>query len=282
MLDRFLIIDIIKNALLEDINYGDISSNLIPREKTGKAYITAKQDGIISGIDIVQETFKFIDNNLEFTPLKKDGDRVLSGDNIASVEGELQSILKAERVALNFLQRMSGIATKASEYSEKVEGYNVRVVDTRKTTPGLRILEKYSVKIGGCFNHRYNLSDAVMIKDNHIIALGGIKSAVEKARKEIPHTMKIEVEVSNITEVLEALDSKVDIIMLDNMGIDEMRTAVGIINNQAVVEASGNITLENVIDVAKTGVNIISVGELTHSIKSLDISLNIINKQSLL
>lgn len=275
MLDKFLILDIIKNALLEDMNLGDLSSNLIDGDITGKAVITFKENGIVSGIDIVKETFKFVDEDIKFMPIKKDGESVLKGEDICTIHGRLTSILKSERVALNFLQRMSGIATKSKVYAEKVSKYNVKIVDTRKTTPGLRILEKYSVRVGGCYNHRYNLSDGVMIKDNHIKALGGIEHAVKKAREVVSHTIKIEVEVSNLLEVQEALNSSADIIMLDNMDIDDMKKAVEIINKKAIVEASGNVILNNVEDIAKTGVDIISVGELTHSVKSLDISLNI-------
>lgn len=275
MLDRFLIIDIIKNALLEDINSGDFNSNLINRDLVGVGIITAKENGIVSGLCVAKETFKFIDEDIKFTSLKKDGDSIDVGEDIAIIEGRLQSILKGERVALNFIQRMSGIATKSKLYSEKVSKYNVKVVDTRKTTPGLRIMEKYSVRVGGCFNHRYNLSDGIMIKDNHIKALGGIKNAVKRARELAPHTTKIEVEVTNLKEVNEALDAKADIIMLDNMSLEEMKDAVKTINNKAIVEASGNVNINRVEDIAKTGVDIISVGELTHSVKSLDLSLNI-------
>ncbi|KMT20912.1 carboxylating nicotinate-nucleotide diphosphorylase [Clostridium cylindrosporum] len=275
MLDRFLIIDIIKNALIEDMNAGDLSSNLIDNEKLGSAAITAKEDGIVSGISVAKETFRFIDEDIKFTSLKEDGENVFKGEDIIIIEGKLISILKAERVALNFLQRMSGIATKAKMYAEKVSKYNVKIVDTRKTTPGLRILEKYSVRIGGCYNHRYNLSDGVMIKDNHIKALGGIKSAVQKAKSLVPHTSRVEVEVSNLLEVQEAIDSNADIIMLDNMNLEDMKKAVEMINKKCIVEASGNVTLNTVEGVASVGVDIISVGELTHSVKSLDLSLNI-------
>lgn len=275
MLDRFLIIDIIKNALLEDMNSGDFNSNLISKDIVGTGIITAKESGIVSGLCVAKETFNLIDEDIKFTSLKEDGDNVNTGEDIAVIEGRLQSILKGERVALNFLQRMSGIATKAKLYSEKVSKYSVKIVDTRKTTPGLRILEKYSVRVGGCFNHRYNLSDGIMIKDNHIKALGGIKNAVKKAKELAPHTTKIEVEVTNLKEVNEALEAKADIIMLDNMNLEEMKDSVKVIDGRAIVESSGNVNINRVEDIAKTGVDIISVGELTHSVKSLDLSLNI-------
>lgn len=275
MLDRFLIIDIIKNALLEDVNYCDLSSSLIDENLEGQAIITVKEDGIIAGLDVAKEVYNYIDDKIEFKALKNDGEKVLKGEDIAIISGKLINILKGERVSLNFLQRMSGIATKAGVYADKVTGYNVKIVDTRKTTPGLRILEKYSVKVGGCYNHRYNLSDGLMIKDNHIKALGSITNAIEKASVSIPHTAKIEVETTNLDEVKEAIDAKVDIIMLDNMSVYEMNEAVNLVNKRAILEASGNMTLERIEEVAKTGVDIISVGELTHSVKSLDISLNI-------
>lgn len=278
MLDRFLIIDIIKNALLEDMNSGDFNSSLISSDLIGTGIITAKENGVVSGLCVAKETFKLIDEEIKFTPLKEDGHNVNIGEDIAVIEGRLQSILKGERVALNFLQRMSGVATKSKLYSEKVSKYSVKIVDTRKTTPGLRILEKYSVRVGGCFNHRYNLSDGIMIKDNHIKALGGIKNAVKKAKELAPHTAKIEVEVTNLREVSEALDTKADIIMLDNMSLEEMKDAVKVIDGKAIVEASGNVNINRVEDIAKTGVDIISVGELTHSVKSLDLSLNIKEK----
>lgn len=277
LLDRFLIEDKIKEALIEDMNNGDMTSEyLIEDGLNGKATITAKQDGIICGLDVSHVAFDIVDSTIIFTKLKNDGEIVAKGEDIAVVEGSANSILKGERVALNFLQRMSGIATKSYELSKKVEGFSVRVVDTRKTTPGLRIFEKYAVKIGGCYNHRFNLSDAVMIKDNHIESVGSIKVAVDRVRKNIPHTTKIEVEVKNLDELREALDSKADIIMLDNMDLDTMKNAVEITNKRAILEASGNIDESSIVEVAKTGIDIISVGALTHSFNSMDISLNII------
>ena len=280
MLDKFLIEDTLKNALKEDMNYGDITSDsLIDDKLEGKAIITAKQDGIISGLDVCKLVFEIVDPSLKCKSLKEDGERVSNGDDVFKVKGKIKSILKAERVALNFLQRMSGISTKAYDISKLVEGLDVRVVDTRKTTPGLRLFEKYAVVKGGAFNHRFNLSDAVMIKDNHIEAMGTITEAVHIARKNISHTIKIEVEVKNLIELREALDSKADIIMLDNMTAEDMKKAVEIANKKAIIEASGNITEENIRSVAETGVDVISIGALTHSYKSMDLSLNIKTKE---
>ena len=280
MLDKFLIEDTLKNALKEDMNYGDITSDsLIDDKLEGKAIITAKQDGIISGLDVCKLVFEIVDPSLKCKSLIEDGERVSIGDDVFKVKGKIKSILKAERVALNFLQRMSGISTKAYDISKLVEGLDVRVVDTRKTTPGLRLFEKYAVIKGGSFNHRFNLSDAVMIKDNHIEAIGSITDAVHIARKNISHTIKIEVEVKNLIELREALDSKADIIMLDNMTAEDMKKAVEIANKKAIIEASGNITEENIRSVAETGVDVISIGALTHSYKSMDLSLNIKTKE---
>ena len=280
MLDKFLIEDTLKNALKEDMNYGDITSDsLIDDKLEGKAIITAKQDGIISGLDVCKLVFEIVDPSLKCKSLIEDGERVSNGDDVFKVKGKIKSILKAERVALNFLQRMSGISTKAYDISKLVEGLDVRVVDTRKTTPGLRLFEKYAVIKGGSFNHRFNLSDAVMIKDNHIEAIGSITDAVHIARKNISHTIKIEVEVKNLIELREALDSKADIIMLDNMTTEDMKKAVEIANKKAIIEASGNITEENIRSVAETGVDVISIGALTHSYKSMDLSLNIKTKE---
>lgn len=276
MLDRFLIEDTLKNALKEDMNNGDITSDyLIEDSLKGKATITSKQNGIICGLDVAKIVFSIVDDSVSFKKLKIDGDEAGKGEDLAIIEGSLKSILKAERVALNFLQRMSGIATKSRYISNLVRDSDVRVVDTRKTTPGLRVFEKYSVKIGGCSNHRFNLSDTVMIKDNHIEVVGNITKAVDRIRKNIPHTTKIEVEVKNLEELKQALDCGADIIMLDNMDIETMKQAVKITQRRAILEASGNIDNNTIVDVAKTGVDIISVGALTHSFNSMDISLNI-------
>ncbi len=276
MLDEFLIEDTLKYALKEDMNNGDITSDyLIDDNLRGKAIITFKEEGIVCGLDVVRIIFSIVDKSLKVSKLVDDGETVVKGKDIATIEGNLKSILKAERVALNFLQRMSGIATKSKKISKLIKDFDVRVVDTRKTTPGLRVFEKYAVKTGGCFNHRFNLSDAVMIKDNHISSVGSVEKAIKKIRSEIPHTVKIEIEVKNLDELKEALDNGVDIIMLDNMDTDTMKKAVEITNKRAVLEASGNITNETIEEVASTGVDIISVGGLTHSFESMDISLNI-------
>ena len=277
MLENIGFDTLIKNSLLEDMNNGDITTdNLIDEQSISTAEIIAKERGIIAGLDIANQTFTFLDKRIQFTKLVEDGALVEKGDIIARIKGKTKAILSGERTALNFIQRMSGISTNTSKYLNKIKQYNTRVVDTRKTTPSLRLIEKYAVRVGGGHNHRFNLSDAVMIKDNHIKAAGGISNAVNKIREVIPHTVKIEVEVENLEGLKEALDSKSDIIMLDNMNIETMIEAVKINKGRAILEASGNITLENLEAVAKTGVDVISVGALTHSVKSLDISLNII------
>ncbi|WP_427339344.1 carboxylating nicotinate-nucleotide diphosphorylase [Caloranaerobacter sp. DY30410] len=268
--------DIIKNALLEDMNNGDITTdNLIGQDDISEAEIIAKEDGILAGIEIAEITFKLLDKDIQFHRLKEDGQFLRKGDVIAKIKGKTRAILSGERTALNFLQRLSGIATKTRKFVDKVEKYNVRVADTRKTTPGIRVLEKYAVRLGGGANHRYNLSDAVMIKDNHIRAVGSIESAIKLIREKVSHTVKIEVEVETIEEFKQALKAGADIIMLDNMSIEDMKEAVSINNKKAILEASGNVNIDNIEEVAKTGVDVISVGALTHSVKALDISLNI-------
>ncbi|WP_018249594.1 carboxylating nicotinate-nucleotide diphosphorylase [Orenia marismortui] len=274
-LNKEMVLKIIDNALREDIGTGDITTQaVIDQDQEMTADILAKEDGIIVGLDVAFWVFEYLDSSVEFRPLVKEGERVERGTIIAKVSGLTTSILTGERLALNFLQRMSGIATKTAYYRSLVKDYDVRIVDTRKTTPGLRILEKWAVKLGGGANHRFGLYDAVMIKDNHIRAVGGIQEAVNRARQNIPHTMKIEIETESLADVKEALVAKADIIMLDNMSFEMMEEAVRLIANKAIVEASGGITAENIIEVAKTGIDVISLGTLTHSIKSLDISLN--------
>ncbi len=273
-MNKFIIEEIIKKGLIEDINYFDAATDLlIPENQVSEAKLIAKAEGIIAGIEVFEMVFKLIDSEIDFKNIFKDGDRVTHGDVILTMTGKTQTILKGERLALNFLQRMSGIASLSNQYSKAVEGIAVRVVDTRKTTPNLRILEKYAVSVGGCYNHRFNLSDAMMIKDNHIKAVGSIKKAIEKGKTIIPHTMKIEVEVKNLEELNEALEAGADIIMLDNMSSEEMKQAVSVADHKAIIEASGGIGLNNIKEVALTGVDIISVGALTHSYQSLDISL---------
>ncbi len=277
MIDNIYIDNLIMAALKEDMPLGDITTdNLIDMSSISKALLIAKEDGIIAGLDVAERVFKLLNADIKFSRYFEDGDSVRNGEKIALIEGNTRAILKAERTSLNLLQRLSGIATKTSEFCEKIKGSSAKIVDTRKTTAGLRFLEKYAVRAGGGQNHRFCLSDGVLIKDNHIKAAGGIKKAVELAKNSVPHTIKIEVETETMDQVLEALEAKADIIMLDNMSIDTMKEAVKLINKRAVVEASGNVTLDTVANIASTGVDIISVGALTHSVKAFDISLKFI------
>jgi len=272
----FLVDKIIKQALEEDIGTGDLtSSSIIPADATTRGIIHAKEAGIVAGIEVARRVFAFLDPKIVFFPRVADGQSVEKGEIIAEVEGKARVILMGERLALNLLQRLSGIATRTAGLVSLVGELRTRIVDTRKTTPGLRILEKYAVRVGGGHNHRFGLYDAVMIKDNHIKVAGGITKAIELAKRDVPHTVKIEVEVENLAGVQEALDAEADIIMLDNMDLETMRQAVKLIAGRALVEASGNMTEERIPQVAQTGVDIISVGALTHSIKALDISLDI-------
>lgn len=265
---------IIENALIEDMPFGDITTDSIfDGSEKSSAKLVAKEKGVIAGLLVAEMVFHKIDKNTVFEQISKEGEKVEPGTVIAKISGSSASLLKAERVALNFLQRMCGIATTTRKYADKLEKTEVLVADTRKTTPGLRILEKYAVRTGGGTNHRFSLSDAVMIKDNHIKAAGGIKPAVEKARKNIPHTTKVEVETTNYDEVRQALDAGADIIMLDNMNKTEIEKAIAIIGGKATVEVSGNITFDNISEKAVCGINIISSGSLTHSVSSMDISM---------
>ena len=267
--------DLIEMALREDIVTGDITSeSIIPDDVLAKAVIKLKDTGIIAGLDVAGEVFRSVDPSVDFNKLVSDGNEVIKGQEVAIAKGKARSLLTAERTVLNFLQRLSGVATMTSKYVKAVSDYNAKIIDTRKTTPGWRALEKYAVRIGGGHNHRFGLYDAVLIKDNHISVAGSITKAVTKSRERIPHTMKIEVETESIAQVLEAIESKADIIMLDNMSLDMMSEAVKLINGRAIVEASGGIKLENIASVAATGVDLISVGALTHSAMSLDISMD--------
>ncbi len=267
------IIDIITNALIEDIPQIDLSSEFLFDEEVSEANFIAKEDGIISGILVCKETFKIVDKSVKFKILKKDGESVEKNDIIATVKGKTKSILKAERVSLNFLQRMSGIATLTSKFVKETEGTNTKILDTRKTTPNLRILEKQAVRDGGGENHRMNLSDMVMLKDNHIKAAGSILRAVDIVKANIPHGVKVEVEVENTEQFISACNSDCDIIMLDNMDLETMDKCVELNQGIKILEASGNMTLDRIRKVCETGVDYISVGQLTHSYKSLDISL---------
>lgn len=275
--ENILIDKIIEQALLEDIGTGDITTEFIihPNVKA-KGIIKTSEEGVVAGLDIACLLFKKLDSEIIFQEKIKDGTKVTRGKVLAKISGSARTIFKGERVALNFLQRMSGIATITSKFCQQVKDFPVRIFDTRKTTPGLRILEKYAVRMGGGHNHRFGLYDAVLIKDNHIAVAGGIKSAVNSVRKQISHTAKIEVEVENLSQLQEALKVQVDTIMLDNMDLETMKEAVKMVKGEALIEASGGITLEKVREIAQTGVDLISVGALTHSVKSLDISMEII------
>ncbi|WP_047154291.1 carboxylating nicotinate-nucleotide diphosphorylase [Aneurinibacillus tyrosinisolvens] len=268
----------IEKWLQEDIGFGDITSlATVPDHLMGKGILYTKEAGVIAGLEVAARVFSHMDRGLIFTPQVEEGSYVDKGVVVAEIEGRVQSLLSGERVALNLLQRLSGIATVTRKYVQEArkESEKVRIVDTRKTTPGLRMLEKYAVVAGGGHNHRIGLFDAVMIKDNHIKAAGGIKQAVSRAREAIPHTMRIEVEVENLEQLQEAMEAGPDIIMLDNMDPKAMREAVKRVGGSAVVEASGGVTLQTVGTIAATGVDVISVGSLTHSISALDISLDL-------
>ena len=275
--ENILIDKIIEQALLEDIGTGDITSeSIVPYGLKAKGIIKTSEEGVVAGLDIVFLVFKKLDSEICFQSKIKDGNKILPGEILAEIVGPARTILKGERVALNFLQRMSGIATITSKFCQQVKDFPVRIFDTRKTTPGLRILEKYAVRMGGGHNHRFGLYDAVLIKDNHIAVAGGIKSAVNSVRKQISHTVKIEVEVENFSQLQEALKVQVDIIMLDNMDLETIKEAVKMVKGKTLIEASGGITLEKVREIAQTGVDLISVGALTHSVKALDISMEIV------
>ncbi len=268
-LDEFL-----TRALNEDIGTGDITTMCcISPAAVSKGAFKAKEAGIICGMEILKRVFALLDATVCVNPIISDGDYVEMGAVIAEISGKSQSILSGERVALNIIQRLSGIATRTHEAVSQISGTKAVIADTRKTTPGLRVLEKYAVKVGGGSNHRFNLSDGILIKDNHIKAAGGIKNAIEAVRRTAPHTLKIEVETETAEQIEEALEARADIIMLDNMTIAEMAAAVERINGRALVEASGNMGEKNLREVAETGVDIISIGALTHTVKSLDISL---------
>lgn len=275
-LNMLMLKKLIETALAEDIGTGDITTNsIVPVGAVTKGIIYAKEAGIIAGIPVAEAVFRYLAPDIRFSARLQDGACLEPGSVIAEVEGDARVILTGERLALNFLQRMSGIATRTAALVEKVKLYPTRVVDTRKTTPGLRMLEKYAVRVGGGFNHRFGLYDAVLIKDNHIKVAGGITPAVLAARQNVPHTVKIEVEVESLGGVSEALEARADVIMLDNMDPATMREAVKLVDGRALVEASGSINEETIMAAAKAGVDLISVGALTHSIKSLDISLDI-------
>ncbi len=274
MLTNPLVTQIIAMALNEDVGTGDITTETtIPADKCAYGRFIAKESMVICGLEIAELVFHTVDKDVKFTPFCKDGDFVEKGFVIAEVTGNARNVLTGERTALNLMQRMTGIATRTSEAVKCVEGTNAKIADTRKTTPGLRVLEKYAVRVGGGSNHRFNLADGILIKDNHIAVSGGIVNAVRNARASAPHTIKIEVEVENKDQLLQALEAKADIIMLDNMSNEEMAECVKIVDGRAMVEASGNMGDKDLSAVAKTGVDIISIGALTHSVKAADISL---------
>lgn len=267
---------IINTALNEDINYIDVTTdNLISPDHTSSAYYIAKDSGVLCGIEIAKRVFELAGGNVEFETLIHDGSEVKNGDIIAKMNGSTVTLLKGERTALNILQHLSGIATATNKCVKLVEGTKASITDTRKTLPGLRAMQKYAVTVGGGRNHRFNLSDGAMLKDNHLDAYGGITGAVTALRKKIGHMVKIEVEVRNLAELQEALDNKCEVIMLDNMSCEDMKKAVEITNGRALLEASGNVTAETIRSVAETGVDIISLGALTHSVKCFDISMRI-------
>ena len=274
----WVIIDkIIKNALEEDIGSGDITTtSLIPEDSVSSASLTAKSGFILAGLPFAKRTFELVDKDLKFKTLKKEGSHVKARTVVATIKGSTSSLLTAERTALNILQRVSGIATLTNEYVKVVKGLRTRIVDTRKTAPGLRVFDKYAVKTGMGTNHRFGLFDGVLIKDNHIAAAGGVSKAIKLVRGKAHHLLKIEVEVKNIKEVKEAISACADIIMLDNMQHDKIKKSVDIIRKNApsiTIEASGNVSLETVRRIAETGVDLISIGALTHSAQAADISL---------
>lgn len=265
-------------AYAEDIGDGDITTNnLVPPDSHKTAILVAKEEGAIAGLPIAEMVFKKFDKNIEWKVVLPDGSKVKQGDVIVEFKGNYRALLTGERKALNFLQRLSGIATYANKCMKEIEGHNVEILDTRKTLPGYRYLDKYAVRMGGASNHRFGLYDMVMIKDNHIQVAGSIKQAVQAIRSKIPKSIKIEVETTNLEQVQEALQADVDIIMLDNMSSKLMKEAVDLINGRAKIEASGNMTLKRIRKVAATGVNYISIGALTHSVKALDITMRIID-----
>ena len=278
--NKLQIEEIIDRALAEDLVKGDVTTDaLIPADRRGTGLIVAKKEGILAGINIAKQVFHRVDPELKVEVLLEDGAGVKPGSKVANVSGSIASILAAERVALNFLQRLSGIASETKRYVEAVKGLPVRIMDTRKTTPGLRSLEKHAVKVGGGENHRMNLGDGILIKDNHLAALRSqglnIKQIVARARQNSPQRLPVEVEVATASEALEAAEAEADIVMLDNMSLEDMRKAVKSIHGRALIEASGGITLDNVRAVAETGVDFISIGALTHSVTALDISLEL-------
>ncbi len=266
--------ELILSALREDITSEDITTNsVMPAYQLGEVELICKQDGIIAGLEVFKRTFELLDAKTEFTFFAKDGDEVKRGEKLGIVRGDIRVLLSGERTALNYLQRMSGIATYTSSIAKLLKGTKTKLLDTRKTTPNMRIFEKYAVKVGGGYNHRYNLSDGILLKDNHIGAAGGVKEAVMMAKEYAPFVRKIEIEVENLDMLKEALEAGADIIMLDNMSVEDMREAVRLTAGRAETECSGNVTKENIARLVDIGVDYISSGALTHSSPILDLSL---------
>ncbi|NPV52692.1 MAG: carboxylating nicotinate-nucleotide diphosphorylase [Firmicutes bacterium] len=275
-LERFLIEPIVRRALEEDLGYGDITTNsIIDEDAWAEGFFISREKTVVAGQAVVNLTYALLNDEIQITWLEREGEWIEAGTRIGEIRGPVRPILSGERVALNFLQIMSGIATATARLVKEIEGTGAKVTDTRKTTPGLRLLEKYAVSIGGGYNHRFNLSDAVLIKDNHIVAAGSVGAAVARVRRKLGHTVKIEVEAENADEVEEALASGVDIIMLDNMEPHQIKEMVKLIGGRALVEASGGMSETNIRQVAEAGVDFISVGAITHSAPGIDISLEV-------
>ncbi len=275
MLNRFLIEEYVKKALIEDIGFGDITTdNLVTEDDTMKCTLNSRTDGVFCGRNVFKTVFEILDKDIEIKFYVKDGDEIKKGDKLAEVKGSARAVLTGERTALNYIQRMSGIATETRKYQKAIEGYKAKIVDTRKTTPCFRVFEKYSVKVGCGHVHRFNLSDCAMIKDNHVKFAGSLSNAINILKKSISHAHKIEVECDTLAQVEEALNCGVDIIMLDNMTTDEMKTAIEKINGTAIVEASGNVNLTTLREIASTGVDIISSSAIVAKAPTLDLGLD--------
>ena len=274
-LPRFLVEQAVDAALAEDLgSVGDITTDaIIPAESQGEASIVARKTGVIAGLVLVEAAFKSLDPEARFGRVVQDASKVEAGGTIATVAGKTRALLIGERTALNFLGRLSGIATLTAAYVAAIQGTRAKIVETRKTTPGLRAFEKYAVRCGGGMNHRFGLYDAVLVKDNHIAAAGGLAGALQKLRARVGHLVRIEIEVDTLDQLEDALNFPIDAVLLDNMDVETLRKAVALVNGRVVTEASGGVTLENVGEIAKTGVDLISVGALTHSARSLDSSL---------
>lgn len=276
MLEQNAIDRIIRFALEEDLGSGDLTTNtIIKPESKGRAVLIAKQDLVLAGLPVFKRTFEILSSDVRFESFFEDGQSIKTNKKICEISAPVQAILKAERTGLNLLQRMSGIATLTQKYAEQIKDFKAKVLDTRKTNPGLRILDKYSVRMGGGYNHRFGLYDGIIIKDNHIQAAGSISTALSLCRKSVPHTIKIEIEVEDLEGVAEALQAGADIIMLDNMSLEEIKKAVELVKGKSVLEVSGNVSLENIKSIASTGVDLISVGALTHSAPAADLSLEL-------